>query len=119
MDPQDFPQLEKIHTDSGLDFELTKPNYDFGTVVVERDSRIIGAGFLRPILEAVMILDKGASLREKSLALRRMIHQAMLDTKSVELNEVHAWVKEPNFKEELIKHYGFEKPRGESLVLRI
>ena len=76
-------------------------------------------GYLRPILEAVMILDLDASLREKSLALRRMIHQAMIDTKSVQLNEIHAWVHEPNFQTELIKHYGFEEPRGKSLVLRL
>ena len=118
MTKEDFSALSQIH-EQHHDFALTQPNYDFGTVIVENENRIIGGGYLRPILEAVMILDLDASLREKSLALRRMIHQAILDTKSVELNEVHAWVKEPNFKEELIKHYGFQKPRGESLVLRI
>lgn len=113
----DIPELLKIHNQHN--FEWQEPRFDFGTICVRSEDKIIGAGHLRPIVEAVMILDLDASLRDKAIALRHMIHQAVLDSTNLELKEIHAWVKEEQFVRELKKHYGFEEPRGTSLVLRI
>ncbi len=66
-----------------------------------------------------MILDPDSSNKVKARALYEMMRQAVSDTKEIKLNEIHAWVKEPAFVEVLKKHYLFEAPRGESLVLRI
>lgn len=118
LTPEDVEAVKAIH-DKHHDFAWQEPRLDFGTIVIEKDSQIIGAGHLRPIVEAVMILDKDASLRDKSLALKMMINQSIVDAHHLQLNEIHAWVKEPNFVAELKKHYGYEEPRGTSLVLRI
>lgn len=110
--------MKKIH-DRHHDFELVEPNYDFGTIVVRKENQIVGAGYLRPILEAVMVLDLDASLRDKSVALRMMINQAVVDSKSLNLNEFRAWAKNPEFAKLLVHHHNFERLEGDSMRLRI
>lgn len=101
------------------DFELVEPNYDFGTILIQNQNRIVGAGYLRPILEAVMVLDLDASLRDKSNALRMMINQAIVDSQSVGLNEFRAWAKNPEFAKLLVHHHNFERLEGDSMRRRI
>ena len=115
--PSDVPEIRKIH--DKLDFAWQEPCLHIGTIVVRAEDKIIGAGFLRPLVEAVMILDPDASRREKAQALYYMMGQAIIDTKATNLKEIHAWVKEPSFVSVLKNHYWYEEPRGTSLVLRL
>lgn len=113
---QDIEEIRKIHSKLGFDWQ--EPCLHIGTIKCTTD-KIIGAGFLRPTVEAVMILDPDANNRDKAKALYCMMRQAIDDTLSINLNEIHAWVKEPHFVEVLKRHYKFEEPRGQSLVLRL
>jgi len=113
----DIAQIRKIHEKLGFDWQ--EPCLHIGTIKCTIGDQMIGAGFLRPIVEAVMILDPSASEKDKARALFQMMSQAVSDTKATKLDEIHAWVKEPTFVEVLKKHYLFEEPRGTSLVLRL
>ena len=117
IDVSDIEQIKKIHAKLG--FEWVEPCLHIGTIKCSIDGNIVGAGFLRPIVEAVMILDPDSPDRVKAKALHEMMSQAVSDTKDAKLNEIHAWVKEPSFEEVLRNHYLFEVPRGQSLVLRL
>lgn len=91
-----------------------------GSVVVEDPTgKIVGAGILRPVVEAIMILDLDRSLREKSSALTLMIQEAVYHTEQFGETQVHAFVESPEFVQQLKKHYGFADPKGRALVLEL
>lgn len=117
ISPEDIDEIKAIH--SKLGFEWKEPCLHIGTIAVRTDRQLIGAGFLRPIVEAVMVLDPDARKADKARALYEMMAQAIADTKDTRLDEIHAWVKEPEFVKVLQNHYKFEEPRGRSLVLRL
>lgn len=114
---EDIEKIREIH--ENLTFDWQEPCLHIGTIKCITDDKIIGAGFLRPTVEAVMILDPSARSKDKARALYYMMRQAIDDTKAINLNEIHAWVKEPEFVRVLKRHYCFEHPRGESLILRL
>ena len=113
----DIEAIRKIHEKLG--FEWQEPCLHIGTIKCVIGDQLIGAGFLRPTVEAVMVLDSDASKRDKARALYFMMRQAINDTKAINLNEIHSWVKEDSFVDVLKRHYCFEEPRGQSLVLRL
>lgn len=116
--PEDIPLIRRIHEKLGFDWQ--EPCLHIGTIkCIVGDNKLIGAGFLRPTVEAVMVLDPDINNRQKAHALYYMMRQAIDDTKAINLNEIHAWVKEPEFVRVLKRHYCFEEPRGESLVLKL
>jgi hypothetical protein len=117
LDSEQFQEVKVIH-DRHHNFELVEPNYDFGTIVVRKDEKLIGAGYLRPILEAVMVLDLDAPLRDKTTALRMMINQAVVDSRSMSQSEFRAWAKNPEFARILQGHFNFEYLEGDSMRLR-
>jgi hypothetical protein len=100
-------------------FPVAEPRINLGSIVVEDEEGIIGAGYLRPITEAIMFLDLDRSLRSKAEALTLMIQQGVKDASAFGLSEIHAFVENPRFCKELQKHYGFVEPEGKALVLRI
>ena len=114
---KDIETIKKIHEKLGFDWQ--EPCLNIGTIKCTIGDQTIGAGFLRPTVEAVMILDPDASKREKARALFFMMRQAIEDTKQVNLNEIHAWIKEPEFVDVMKRHYCFVHPRGESLILKL
>ena len=117
IEVQDIEEIRKIH--SKLGFAWQEPCLHIGTIKCVTDNKMVGAGFLRPTVEAVMILDPDCDNREKARALYHMMRQAITDTKAINLNEIHAWIKEESFIEVMKRHYFFEEPRGKSLVLRL
>lgn len=115
--PEDILEMRRICDQR--DFEWQEPRLDFGTIVVRQNGVMLGAGHLHPIVESIMLLDPNVSRLSRVMAIDLMMKQAILDSKSLGLHEVHAWVKEPEFLSYLKKRYGHEEPRGTSLVLRI
>ena len=119
MHPSDVPEILGIH--DKLDFAWRDPVYGLGTIVCrdQESDKMIGAGFLRPIVEAVMYLDPDASKRDKAVALYSMMGQAISDAKATGLGDIYAWVKQPNFVRVLKNHYLYEEEVGTSLVLKL
>lgn len=114
----DLPILKRIHNEQH-DYEWVDPKLGRGSIVVLKDDIVIGAGFLRPILEAVMILDKTKPLRNKAVALEHLMQNAVDDAKSLGVDRIFAWAKDPTFCAELQKHYDYEIVTGTSLCKRI
>jgi len=114
---QDIETIRKIHAKLGFDWQ--EPCLHIGTIKCVIGDQTIGAGFLRPTVEAVMILDPDARKRDRAQALYFMMRQAIDDTKAINLNEIHSWIKEDSFVKVMKQHYFFEEPRGQSLVLRL
>lgn len=113
-----LPILKRIH-DEQHDFEWAEPKLGKGSLVVLKDEVVIGAGFLRPILEAVMILDKTKSLRDKVVTLDMLMNAAVADAKDIGVDRIFAWTKDVGYDKSLQKHYGYEVMPGVSLVKRI
>ncbi len=114
----DIPMFREMHN-SNHDYEYHEPRLEIGSIVVENEFGVVGAGYLKPITEAVMVLNKFESLRTRTIAMNTMIRQAVLDVKSLGLPQVHMWANDPEFSKLLQKHYKCEKLPGDSLILRI
>lgn len=117
MELSDIDEIRRIY--EKRDFAWQEPRLELGTIVVRQNDKMIGAGHLHPIVESIMLLDPDVSKRTKIAAIDMMMRQAIIDSRSLGLAEIHAWVKEPEFLRYLKKRYGHEEPRGTSLVLRI
>ena len=117
MELSDIDEIRRIY--EKRDFAWQEPRLELGTIVIRQNDKMIGAGHLHPIVESVMLLDPDVSKRTKIAAIDMMMRQAIIDSRSLGLAEIHAWVKEPEFLRYLKKRYGHEEPRGTSLVLRI
>jgi hypothetical protein len=117
IEVEDIETIKKIHAKLGFDWQ--EPCLHIGTIKCVIGDQMIGAGFLRPTVEAVMILDPDSGKRDKARALYHMMRQAIDDTKAIKLDEIHAWIKEPEFVDVMKRHYCFVHPRGESLILKL
>ena len=116
--PSDIAAIDKVyklyHSDSfgipDLSHVLTQ------RVVTDDDDVIIAYGMVKLFAEAIMVLDLGASQRDKVEALRLLMGTAIADAKSAKLAQLHGFVKDKSFIEVLKKHYNFIPCSGEALV---
>lgn len=118
IEPKDREIIEDIHKRHHK-FPCPDLSLHCGSVLVEDDQGIIGAGVLKPILEAVMILDLDRPMRDKGPALTAMIQQAVFFGQKFPTSQIHSFVEDPKFVSVLRKHYDFNPPKGTSLVLEI
>lgn len=115
----DIPQLAKLqkeHPDFH-DLNLTKCVTD--GVVVDDNQDVVAYGIVIPFAEAVFIPDLSRTKKERTEALRLLMRQAIYGTEKVGLKQLHCFIKNEEFAEIMIKHYGFEPCIGQALVLNL
>lgn len=97
-------------------FGLPNLNATVSHGIIEDDKGVIGFGMVKLFAEAIMILDKIRSTRDKSRAMKALMYKALADSKRVGLNQLHVTVDDEEFAKKLEKHYGFKRVRSIVLV---
>jgi len=106
----DFPIFQEI-ADGYKDNPLVDKA---ATASVVENDKILGLGVTRHILESVMYCR--GNKKERTVALRLLLEQAILDAKKLGSNQLYVFV-DSDFGNILIKHLGFKKAKGECLIL--
>lgn len=88
--------------------------------VIEDDwGEIVGFGVVRVFAEAVMILDKDRTTREKVETLDLLMNFAVDGVKAAKIEQLHVFISDGNFGNILKKHYEFKEPKLKVLVKEI
>lgn len=115
-DIEPIDQIWQAH--HSTDFSVPDRRNMICEAVVENDGRVIGYGQVKLFAEAMMILDLDASRREKVVALQLLLGHAFAGANQARLNQMYAFIKDPDFALLLEKHFGFERviDSGERLL---
>lgn len=119
VSPADIERIREIHKQHGFPFSNPLINVGSSVVVRDTDNLIVGAGYLRPIVEAIMYLDLGQSPRIKIDALKLMLSDANFFADRFGMSEVHLFTESEQFRNILKKHFGFEEPKATALVRKL
>ena len=88
--------------------------------VIEDDwGEIVGFGVVKVFAEAVMILDKDRTTRERVETLDLLMDFAVDGVRAANLKQLHVFVSDGNFGNILKKHYEFKEPELKVLVKEI
>lgn len=88
--------------------------------VVEDDwGEIVGFGVVKVFAEAVMVLDKDRSTRDRAESMDLLMKLAVDGVSQVGAKQLHVFVSDENFGNVLRKHYDFKEPSLKVLVKEI
>ena len=117
--PGDIDTLRVIHHNfyrGEFEFPDFLNNFLCSFVVIkDGENKIVSAGGVRLIAEAIIITDKQFSVRERRSALYQILDAAEFITKKADFPRLHAVTEDESWKKHLMK-IGFHS-RGELLVL--
>lgn len=90
-------------------------------VAEDDDGGLVAYGQVKLFAEAIMILDKDASRKNKVEALKLLLLEAFRGTDQAGLQEVYCFCKDPEFATLLAKHFSFEivDEPGELLLRKV
>jgi len=115
----DVPAISAIwQTHHSNDFGLPNRRSSLIDAVIEDRGKIIAYGQVKLFAEAMLFLDKSASLRARATAWRLLMLEAFRGTEQAGIQEIYAFITDPNYALLLQKHFHFfqaDKP-GELLV---
>ena len=119
FDWSDEPAVSKIWEEhhSHL-YGLPNRNSIIIDAVVENKDKIIGYGQVRLFAEAMLFLDKDASPKDRVIALRKLMLEAFRGTELAGIQEIYAFIADPDFSLLIQKHFRFhpaDRP-GELLI---
>lgn len=89
----------------------------FGTLVAENGNGVVGFAIVKALPEAVMALDKDASLRDKVEALKAFVYSAAHELAKMGVTEFVMFTDDPKYEALLKKHFGFVEVKGKALAL--
>jgi L-amino acid N-acyltransferase YncA len=116
---EDVPEISKIwETHHSEDFGLPNRRSAVIDAVIEDHGKIIAYGQVKLFAEAMLFLDKSASLRARVTALRLLMLEAFRGAEQAGIQEIYAFITDPNYALLLQKHFKFyqaDKP-GELLI---
>ena len=86
---------------------------------LDDDGNLIAFGTLVPLIESILVIDNDRSLKEKTLALRQLLLEAIKGVSDMKQDGIHAFVQDPIYANSLKKHFGFRTCKGEALYLGV
>jgi hypothetical protein len=114
---KDFEQIEKIYqTYHAQDFVYDFKDVSFTGVAVDDNDNVVALSIIKPIYEAIMILDTGRPVRDKVNALESLVSNGMFECARRGIEQVHAFVQSTSFIKLLLKQFGFKTAKGEAIV---
>lgn len=120
--PGDELEIDKIWKKHHQDFSVPNRNRMIAEVIAEDESgAMVAYGQVKLFAEAVMLIDKDASLRDKVEALKLLLLEAFRGTDQAGLQEVYCFCRDPEFATILAKHFSFEivDTPGELLLRKV
>lgn len=116
----DLYELRKIH-DKFYKNEFEMPDFFdgfLGSFVVVDNDKIITAGGIRPIAEAVAITNKDLGAEKRREALYKFLEVSSFICNKTGLSQLHAFVQDKNWERHLRK-IGFNSCKGDALYLNV
>lgn len=90
------------------DFSVPNRNNAVTDAVVEKDGKVIAYGQVKLFAEAMLILDKDATTRDRVEALKLLMLEAFRGVDTAGIEDVYCFIKDPAFAGLISKHFGFE-----------
>ena len=89
--------------------------------VVEKDGEVIGYGQVKLFAEAMFIIDKDASVRDRVEALKLLMMEAIRGVDGTKLEDIYCFIRDPEFASLIAKHFSFEivDDPGELLLRKV
>lgn len=114
----DIAELKRIHQQYKEEFPLSVfDDWNFlGLFTAEEDGRIILAGGVRTIAEAVIVTDKTASTRQRREAFYKAMDVSNYLCNTNNYSELHAFVQDESWLRVMVKR-GFKVAKGKALVI--
>ncbi len=100
---------------------LRDPSYDltFGGLaerIVKKEEKLLGYGIVKRFAEAVLVLDKDKTQREKVGTLISLLKAAIRECQIARIDDLHVFSTDPQFSKLLINQFGFQRVKGDALV---
>jgi hypothetical protein len=83
--------------------------------VCDVEGQVIGGGIFRDIPEAIIIIDKNRSRRNKVQAVKELVEEGIKITREFDHEGYHVFVQDKEFEDILTKHFGFKETVGKVL----
>lgn len=117
---RDIDQIQKIHEKFFIsEFPISDlSNLSSSFVCVDENDKVITAGGIRSIIEAVLVTDKDVAVEVRQRALIRTLLTAQNMTKQAGHSQLHVFVQDEKWMRHLIRH-GFIETIGKSLVIGV
>lgn len=117
---EDISQIDEIwrkhHSD---DFSVPdRRNAVIDAVVEGEGGKVIAYGQVKLFAEAILILDKDASPRDKYKALTLLMLEAFRGADSAGIRDLYAFIQDPDFENLIAKHFDFEVLRNPGTLLK-
>lgn len=105
----DIPAIDEIwKKHHSRDFSVPdRKSYLIDACVEDEDGKLIAYGQVKLFAEAMFILDLDASLRKKIEALKLLMAEAFRGLNQSGLNQMYAFIRDPDFERLITKHFGF------------
>lgn len=114
----DLKEVERIwRTHYNGEFKLNLPGLE--AAIIEKEGIVTGFGFVNPIVEIIMLLDKSQGVMSNGKDFLQLMGTAKSVAKLWNFDQLHAFVQDSNFSDILKGHFGFKNTKGESLVINI
>lgn len=88
-------------------------------VVESAKGRLIAFGMVKLFAEAILILDKNESRRNKINAIQALMLEAIRGSRQHNLSQLHCFIQREEFSRIMKKHYNFKNCKGEALVMEL
>lgn len=118
---RDKTELIRLHSQYEGEFQIEEfddPHYLQLLSVIDSSEKLICAGGIRTITEAVLVTDKTASNRKKYEALYKFLQACEYVCRRNNYTELTTFVQDKVWMRHLLDN-GFTKTKGESLVLTL
>lgn len=90
------------------DFSVPDRRNMIAEAVVEKEGKVIAYGQVKLFAEAMLILDKDASQRDKIEAIKLLMLEAFRGAQAHGQNQMYAFIKDPDFATLIARHFGFD-----------
>jgi len=117
--PSDVEAIDRIwQKHHSNDFSVPDRRNALIDAVVEKDGEVIAYGQVKLFAEAMLILDKDASQRDKVQALKLLMLEAFRGADQAGLNQLYCFIKDPDYATLIERHFGFSIVDKGELLLR-
>jgi hypothetical protein len=98
-----------------------RKNAIIDAVVEDEAGKLVAYGQVRVFAEAQIILDLSATRKDKVQAVILLMHEAFRGVKLAGIEDIYAFIKDPDFAQLIKKHFDFEivNDPGELLLRRV
>jgi hypothetical protein len=117
----DLEKVSEIYErDYSQDFSLPNLDHTIGNGIITSSSdRILGFGMVKCYPEAIIILDKTSSNRDKVNSLKLLYENAIRVCKDRNFNELRCHIIDDSYGQLLTKHFNFHNVDGKLMEVSI